>query len=99
MSLIDIVRPHIGKPTREIAELTGLTYRQVFDTLVYHGIPRVSLPKDKCRNGHDGPFVFRSGARCEKYRFCRQCHRERWRNYDTRKRLARQALFLRQVSS
>ena len=77
----DIIKPHVGKPTVEIAKLTGLTYRQVYDALKYRDLQVVQMPEGMCRNGHVArKLVVKNGGETLNS-LCVQCKRDREKRY------------------
>lgn len=93
MSHMDKIRPFLGKPTTEIAMATGLDYKQVYDTLKWHGLKPVGLPKGMCRNGHIAPKVKGHNGRSGVNKLCTICKRERSAAYEAKRRRIRAETF------
>ena len=87
------VLPLASKPTVEIVQLTGLTYRQVYDALRYLGKQPGKRPAGMCRNGHIAPKVtFRNGGGIPQ-QLCSDCRRGRDQRYRDHQRRNRKWLF------
>lgn len=79
-----------GMPARRIADATGLTYRKVYDYLVYAKLKPIPLPAGFCRKGHDlsvvGTVNYRGGKGYPSG-YCAQCRKDSHRRYLERQKV------------